>query len=476
MIDILKKCWVLLIAIAIYIAYGYYNNNFYLELISSRVDVARQNSNELHVAAFHGSQIPTGFMTGAEIALEEVNRAEGMSLVLHQVAAVSDSNGMSRLNRLLRRNLRITHVVAEAPPHMANQIAVLCESYGVGLFLLKLDPPFLTSEGFEYVVKLEPNFSAYCQAVIDGLGVVSGVPENQEISVGLFFDRHEPGDETLVNAFIGAIGSHNELYSGASAIQTAVRDGLLDKDQPLHSLDDTFYLQSGLSVAGTNLATYLNHKNHNKLKDITIEEALERTPALMNRVKYGFVHGFEPGKFSASRVGAATKSSELDAVIVLASVSESIGLIDELRDLSVKGPIICVDYQPSGWVESNLGDLAENVYFVSVLDPSRESPTLDDFEDKFRRRAQQSERVVREADQASVLAYEAVTILAALAREQDTKIPLETMTILQMVGAKWAGLSADKIGFNSVGDGIGRTPILITLIDGKYVSAKRKEL
>ena len=85
MMVLLEKTWLLLLCVFLYFGIGYYNNNFYRTLIHNRANAARKDPNHLHVAVVHGSSIPTGFLTGAEMAVEDINQNNPGRITLHEL-------------------------------------------------------------------------------------------------------------------------------------------------------------------------------------------------------------------------------------------------------------------------------------------------------------------------------------------------------------------------------------------------------
>jgi len=466
---LLQKTWLLLLCVALYFGIGFYNNNFYRTLVRNRANLARKDPSHLHVAVVHGDSISTGFLTGAEIATEEVNQKSPGRIVLQEIDATTERDVGAALESLLARNMSISVVVAEAPG-TPNQIAVICESYGVALLLVNPDPTFLPSPGFRYVLKVGPHYDSTCQAVIDSLSLVTGKPKHAEIRVGLFFDQSTVGGEDLVNTFLGVNRSHNELYRSAVAIEKAVEEGLLKGDQPLDSLDDTLYIQSGVTVAGSILRDFLVHET--ATADLTTQQALDRTPALKNSVKLSFVQGYETEPFNPGHLAAVTKSEPLDCIVLVANLPKAIELIGRIRALKVTTPIICLDFKPAPWAITNLGSLTENLYMVSAIDPTLTTAGLGEFRQRFRERAARLDRPVKESDLTGVLAYDSLTTLANVATEQGTTVPLELMTLIQFQTTKWKGLSTDKIRFESGSVTADQKPVLVTLKDGAYVTLK----
>lgn len=469
MMVLLEKTWLLLLCVFLYFGIGYYNNNFYRTLIHNRANAARKDPNHLHVAVVHGSSIPTGFLTGAEMAVEDINQNNPGRITLHELDSSRESDSVAALDSLLSRDMNISMVVAEAPDK-PNKIAVICESYGAGLLLVNPDPTFLPSPGFHYVVKVGPRYSSICQSVLDNLSRVTNKPEHKQIRVGLFFDQSAVGGEDLVNIFLGVNRSHNELYRSAVAIQKAVDEGLLKGDQPLDSLDDTLYIQSGVTVAGSILRDFLVHES--TTANLTTQQALDRTPVLKNPIQLSFVRGFETAPFNPDRLEAVTKSDPLDCIVLIANLPKTTELIRRIRALKVSIPVICLDWKPAPWVTTNLGPMAQGLYLVSSLDPSLTTEGLDQFRQRFRERAARLDRPVKDSDLAGVLAYDSLTTLARITLEQGTTVPRDLMSLLQLNAAKWRGLATDRIHYDSGGVSADRKPVLVTLKDGAYVTLK----
>ena len=155
MMYLLEKTWLLILCVVLYFGFGYYNNNFYRALIQKSASIARKDPSHLHVAVVHGDSIPTGFLTGAEIAVEDSNQKTPGRILLKEVSSKLEVDTAAALDSLLSRDMRISAVVAEAPSN-PNKIAVIFESYGVGLLLVNPDPTFMPSPGLRYSVKVGP--------------------------------------------------------------------------------------------------------------------------------------------------------------------------------------------------------------------------------------------------------------------------------------------------------------------------------
>ena len=474
MIELISKGRYVILLVLVYFAQGFYFNNFYRKLTAERETLTRVQDQDLHVAALYAGEISTGFLTGVELAVEDVNK-QSPRVVMTEIAlrAFDEDIAVKELNAALRRNLNISAVLADVPPGLAERVAVVCESYGVALVLVNSDPPFLLSRGLKYVVQCEPSYETYCEAVRNNLSALCLKPPGQTLRIGVFFDQSGQGEDTMINNFLGMVRDHNEVYASAQAIREAVEEEVLTGDQTLESLRDNFYLQSGLQVRGPTLTAYLREATLAARQEMRLAQALEEVPQLKHPLRMNFVQGFDAHRLDPARLVQDTKSAPLDCIVVVANLPNSTSLLSHLRSLKVDVPIVVMDYQPEEWVAANLGPLAENLWLLSVYDPDRQTPELDSFRARFRTQA--GNRTIKEVDQSAVMAYESLTMLARLVREQGSMAPIDLMTVLGFEGVRWPGLSSDEVGFDSAGQGTGRPMVLLTLQNDRFVSLQRKD-
>jgi hypothetical protein len=472
----LKKTWLLWLLTALYIGNGFYYNNFYVDLIQKRQAKAKQNGKMLQVALVQSGTVPNGFETGVELAQQDLEQNSSVELRVRNLKP-------GQVSSVLNRDFDISAIVSDAPGKMASQLAVECESYGVGLLLINVEAPFVTSEGFRYVNKVEPGYTDYCSAVIDNLGAVCQKPEGEPIEIGLFFDRSGAGGDALVNTFLETTRAHDGNFLIFQQLSQAVQANLLKETDPISNIDSTIFLQTGIAKDGPGLSNYLEHFGsiEDESTPTTVGDALTGHPALKNPVSTIFTQAFDPSRINPNHLsviaeGNRVEGTKADCVVLIAELSRAKPLIESLRTLGVEVPIICIDYEPAGWLESEFGDRTKGLYLVTSVPPDIETPRMLAFKERFRQQAQSAGRPVTEADEAAILAYESITMLAAVAEKQGSSLPIGLMTLLQIGGRSWPGLSAETIGFDSSGDGIGREITVIELRDGQYVSVKREEL
>ena len=462
-----------------YFAYGYlYDSNNYLRLIRKREAVTKASPQVLSLALAHEGQNRSGFLTGAELAKEDIENRSSLRVSLEDLELSPDAHRVRSTLPVFRSNFDISAIISDLQPDLASQFAVLCESYGVGLLQLNVESSFTSAEGFRYVNRVEPSFFSYCEAVIDTLGVITAQAENEPVRLGLLFDREALGGDARVNAVMEAARAHQITYRTSLNLQSAIKSGVVKGSDRLAALDSSLALQSGVPSDTAGLNSYLNRfqQTGEGGLDISIAEALERMPALKNPLELAYTQAFDSSGVDPSYVAATIKKGKADCVIVVGSLRRIKPILNTVNTLEVETPIIVLDYEPASWVESELGNLSGNLYLVSSVDTNSDSPAMQDFRERFRQVAVAKGRAVTEADEASILAYESVSMIGSVVEDHGTTVPIELMALLQMDGRVWTGLEGRQIGFNANGDGIGRSISVVRLRDGDFVSVKREEL
>lgn len=457
----------LLLPLALYFAYGTYTSNFYQEMVRARQQVTAQNNSELDLALVYSDTTSDGFLTGAEIALEETT-ANDKKINLQTMVVSDDSSTLASLSAKLRRNLNLSVLVCDVPTRQESSLAVLSETYGVGALLVNARSPFVSSKGFRYVNLVEPGFRTFCDGVLAQLPIVCEKEPGERVQFGVFFDRNEVDSDALVNTLVESTARFNENYTVVERLRKAVKSGLLKEQDSLSVVSEMFFLSSHIADDRPALNGLLRDFMI-KRPESTVQDALEAANRMTNPLHSQFTQSILSGDVDpAVLTRVVKKGPELDCVILVGEVRRLKPVIRVLRSLIQDKPIIVMDYQPAGWIEANYGTLATNMYLVTSVDAGADTPRMEAFRSKFEQLARSRGREVTQVDEAAVLAYESVTMLREVTAAHDTTIPIEIMTLLQQYGANWPGLTTDKVGFDSSGDGVGREVFLITLDNGQY--------